>query len=181
MTRGAPWQRLTKLAMLVVAPLPATVLARPASAQEYCISCSGPETIYRCIIDGARPGGRQPLQMLCVTTMAKQGGHASCSVKSGTVFDCNGSVRHIPFEAAQGDQVPPVQTAPTGAPAKPTTGPAGEPRTIVDMAKRANKATEEQIQEAGDDVKTSVKSTGDAIKGAAKKTWSCVTSLFFKC
>jgi hypothetical protein len=40
-------------------------------------------------------GGRQPLQMLTITTLAKQGGHGSCGVKRGTVFvfDCDGAFR----------------------------------------------------------------------------------------
>src|SRR5436190_14434783 len=66
-----------------------------AVAQEYCVACSEPNGLYRCVIDGAQPRGGQSLQLLCVTAMAKEGGHATCSVKRGTVFDCDGPVKRI--------------------------------------------------------------------------------------
>ena len=60
------------------------VLAGRAEAQEYCIACTEPAAVYRCVIDGARPGGGQSLQMLCITSMAKDGNHATCGIKRGT-------------------------------------------------------------------------------------------------
>src|SRR5262245_10504541 len=74
-------------------------LVGQAEAQEYCVACSEPSAIYRCVIEGAQPRGGQSLQMLCVTTLAKQGGHATCSVKGGTVFECNGAVKRVPWVA----------------------------------------------------------------------------------
>ena len=53
-----------------------------AEAQEYCVACTGPSAVYRCIIEGAKPGGSQPLQTLCVTAMTKEGQHAPCNVKA---------------------------------------------------------------------------------------------------
>ncbi|HUC46932.1 MAG TPA: hypothetical protein VMR94_10300, partial [Hyphomicrobiaceae bacterium] len=38
-----------------------------AEGQEFCVACSNPPGIYRCVIDGAQPRGGQSLQMLCVT------------------------------------------------------------------------------------------------------------------
>ena len=70
-----------------------------AEAQEYCVSCSEPNALYRCVIEGAQPRGGQSLQMLCVTTMAKDGGHATCGVKRGTVFECDGAVKRVPWAA----------------------------------------------------------------------------------
>src|SRR6266849_6458247 len=74
-----------------------TLVAGPAAAQEYCVACSEPAGLYRCVVDGAQPRGGQSLQMLCVTAMAKDGWHATCSVKRGTVFDCDGAVKHVPW------------------------------------------------------------------------------------
>ena len=71
-----------------------------ASAQEYCVACSEPDAVYRCIIEGAQPGGAQPLQVMCITAMAKAGNHATCGVKSGTVFQCDGPVRRVPWTAS---------------------------------------------------------------------------------
>ena len=57
---------------LLLSPLFAG-LGAAATAQEYCVVCSEPTALYRCVIDGAQPQGGQPLQMLCVTAMAKAG------------------------------------------------------------------------------------------------------------
>ena len=72
-----------------------------AEAQEYCVGCSEPNALYRCVIEGAQPRGGQSLQMLCVTAMAKDGGHATCSVKRGTVFECDGAVKRVPWAALE--------------------------------------------------------------------------------
>src|SRR5262245_12908701 len=75
--------------------------AGSAEGQEFCVACSDPPSIYRCVIDGAQPRGGQSLQMLCVTAMAKEGGHATCSVKRGTVFDCDGAVKRLSWSAGE--------------------------------------------------------------------------------
>src|SRR5215470_19687770 len=75
-------------------------LASAAGAQEFCVACSEPSALYRCVIDGAQPQGGQPLQMLGVTAMAKAGGHGTCTVKRGTVFDCDGPVKRVPWAAS---------------------------------------------------------------------------------
>src|SRR5262249_46378509 len=72
-----------------------------AEGQEFCVACSDPPGVYRCVIDGAQRRGGQSLQMLGVTAMAKEGGHATCSVKRGTVFDCDGAVKRIPWTALE--------------------------------------------------------------------------------
>ena len=145
-------------------------LVGQAAAQEYCVACTEPSAMYRCVIDGARPGGSQPLQMLCITAMAKQGGHGTCGVKGGTVFDCNGPVKRIPW-AAQGDPGQPAQdTAKPAAAQPPPKDPTQPPQTVEEMAKRANQKTAE-------DAKAFNQSVGDA----TKKTWRCISSLFTRC
>jgi len=159
--------------------------AGPAAGQEFCVACSGPPGVYRCVIDGAQPRGGQSLQLLCVTAMAKQGGHATCSVKRGTVFDCDGVVKRIPWTALEATQQPPTFRAPDApeAPQRPAaaapTGPAPDapPQTMVDLAKQANEKTVEQMKKAGE----SVKQAGETVKQATKKTWECVFSLFTRC
>jgi hypothetical protein len=154
-----------------------------ALAQEYCVACSGPDALYRCVIDGAQPRGGQPLQMLCVTAMAKQGGHATCRVTRGTVFDCDAPVKRVPW--APVGAAPPSEPAPspmaqpaakpepaTGAGPGPAPAPAPEapPQTMVDLAKQANEKAAEQMKKAG-----------DSVKDATKKTWDCMFSLFTRC
>src|SRR5438105_14470922 len=97
--------------------------AGQAAAQEYCVACSEPHGLYRCVIDGAQPRGGQSLQMLCVTALAKEGRHATCSVKRATVFECDGAVKHIPWAAldsgpqAETPQPLAIQPAPKPMPA----------------------------------------------------------------
>ena len=158
------------------------VLGAAAAAQEYCVACSEPNALYRCVIDGAQPQGGQPLQMLCVTAMAKAGGHTTCSVKRGTIFDCDAPVRRVPWTASNA----PAATAPPGpsaAQADPGTkgSPEDPPQTVVEMAKRANQQTADQMKKAGENLKEGAKSMGDAMSNATKKTWDCMTSLFTRC
>lgn len=149
-----------------------------AQAQEFCVACTEPSAVYRCVIEGARPGGGQPLQMLCITAMAREGKHATCGIKGGTVFDCDGPVKRVPWSAAE----LPVETPGTAAAAdKPEPGPNEPPRTIVEMVKRANEQSADQTKTANDTVKDPFKSTGEAIGNATKKSWDCLTSLFKEC
>jgi hypothetical protein len=64
---------------------------------------------------------------------------------------------------------------------KPESDPNEPPKTIAEMAKRANEQTADQMKKANDNVKESFKSTGDAIGNATKKSWNCLTSLFKEC
>lgn len=176
----------TTLWMAALAAASVYAVADAARAQEYCVSCTGPEAVYRCAIDGAQPRGGQSLQMLCVTTMAKEGGHAACSVKGGTVFDCNGPLKRVPW-ASQSTSAP--ETAQPPAPPPPQQpavvqqppAPEAPPKTVEEMARRANQKTADQMKKAGDTMKEGAKSVGDAIGSATKKTWDCMISLFTKC
>jgi hypothetical protein len=152
--------------------------AGSAEGQEFCVTCSNPPSIYRCVIDGAQPRGGQSLQMLCVTAMAKEGGHATCSVKRGTVFDCDGAVKRVPWTALEPlpqPEVPPSRDALAAPPNPAAAAPSGPspdatPQTMVDLAKQANEKTVEQMKKAG-----------ESVKQATKKTWECVVSLFTRC
>ncbi len=156
-------------------------LVARAEAQEYCVACTGPTAIYRCVIVGAKPGGNQPLQTLCVTAMAKEGSHAACSVKGGTVFDCTGPVRRVPWaaynEPGPKANVPEALPPQAAQPPAPANDPNQPPRTVEEMAKRANQKTAEQIKKANEDVETFNEKVGDN----TKKTWRCITSLFTRC
>jgi hypothetical protein len=181
-------------------------LVGQAEAQEYCVACSEPSAVYRCVIEGAQPRGGQSLQMLCVMTMAKQGGHATCSVKGGTVFDCNGAVKRVPWTPLEAPQQQPEQAqplpwaqpapkpepvaappppvvpasppacAPTPEPA-PASAPNAPPETMLELAKRANEDTAKQMKKAGE----TMQKAGETVKDATKKTWDCVISLFTRC
>lgn len=164
------------------------VAATPSHAQEHCVSCTGPVGLYRCTIDGARPGVTSSLQLLCVERMARDGGHASCSVKRGvTVFDCDGPVRRIMVTDAD---APPVNPG-VGGPATGTGGaasspppaqasdasPKGEPKTMLEVAKRAKEATDAEFKKAGEQMKSSAEKTNTGFKNA----WRCMTTFFTRC
>jgi hypothetical protein len=147
-----------------------------ARGQEYCVACKEPPAVYRCVIEGARPGGRQPLQALCVEAMTKEGPHAACGVKGGTVFDCDGPVRRVPWAAPNAAAKPAAEAPP--APAK---APDGPPRTVEEMVKRANPKTAEQPKEANEKAKSQPEALGRGLGEATRKTWQCLSSLFTRC
>jgi hypothetical protein len=157
-------------------------LAGRAEAQEYCVACTGPPAVYRCIIEGARPGGSQPLQMLCITAMAKEGGHATCSVKGGTVFDCTGPAKRVPWAAYNAaPQKDPGPEPKAATPQPPAQDPNQPPQTVEEMAKRANQNTAEQIKKANEGMKEQAESFGQKVGDTTKKTWRCIASLFTQC
>jgi len=138
-----------------------------ARAQEYCVACSEPSAVYRCVIDNAQPGGAQPLQVLCIQALTKAGGHGQCALKRGTVFDCNGPVKRIPWTASAEETPAPLATPKAGP---PPTDPKEPPQTVKELADRANKQTVDDMKKAN-----------ETFKDNAKKTFECVTSLFSKC
>jgi hypothetical protein len=159
----------------------------PGTAQEYCIACIEPTAVYRCVIEDARPGG-QSLTRLCVTALTRDGGHGQCSVKGGTVFDCNGPVKRVPWTAQEPGRVtapanaerepkPQAGTGNSDQKAGPKTEPKAEPKTMLELAKRAN----ENMQKANEEMKEQAQSAGQSIGKASKKTWDCMLSLFLGC
>jgi hypothetical protein len=180
-----PMRRIGYLVGVGLGALVTSVVGETA-AQEYCVACTEPNGLYRCVIDGAQPRGGQSLQLLCVTAMAKNGGHATCSVKRANVFECDGAVKHIPWAALDSGPQPETplplavqsEPAPNPAPtAAPSPAPNAPPQTMVDLAKQANEKTAEQVKKAGE----SVKQAGESVKQATQKTWDCVFSFFSRC
>lgn len=143
-----------------------------AIAQEYCVACTEPSALYRCVIDDARPGVASSLQVACISRIARDGGHGQCAVKRGvTVFECDGIVKRISLAA---EPVQPQPTAPpqVGAP-PPAPAPAaapqpadGPPKTVAEMAKRAKADSDRQWEKTGN---------------FFKKSLGCIASLFTKC
>ncbi len=156
-----------------------SALVSVVSAQEYCVACSEPAAVYRCVIDGVNPGLGQPLTMVCLTRMAAEGGHASCAVRTGTVFECAGPIRRV--RAAAVDPQPAGSTAQSGraqpqnsraadgAAGPPPTEP-GAPKTVEEMAQRMAKSAPDDVSKAG-----------NAISNAAKSSWRCLSSFFKAC
>lgn len=175
------WLLATVVAMTIGMP------TGPAAAQEYCVACREPEATYRCTIDHAQPQG-VPLKLLCIATMARDGGHASCSVKGGTVFDCVGPIRRVDARTA-GDVLARGEKAASGSQQVPASTPAGTaepdrkppaqsekvetaepPKTVAELAKSMTKSSAQSLGKAG-----------DALSGTTRKAWNCLVSLFSAC
>jgi hypothetical protein len=168
-------------------------LALPAGAQEYCVTCSGPDAKYRCIIGGDTGSAARTSrgQLLCITELAQSGNHESCSVGRTTGEPCEGEPRTVVFTGAAEAALPPMSEPPPaeaespplaagdGAPAE---APAQAPsKTVEELAKQTAESTGEGLKKAGEAVSNTAKSTGEAVGNAVSKTWKCMTSLFSDC
>jgi len=184
--------------LAVLVPGMLFALGTGASAQEFCVSCSGPEASYRCLIGGeASISARSSRgQFLCITELAKAGGHASCSATRGQATPCPGETRTVMFSladpgGAQEGMAPAVEISPP-----PTTGaglapmelpppamhqePAAAPPPVTEHAPPAEEKPNAVEDLAGKTGKA-VSDTGKAVGKAVKKSWDCVTSLFGDC
>ena len=172
---------LSRVALLAAALLGGSITS--LQAQEFCVACEGPNAVYRCVLEGIGPAQAQPLKVVCVTTIARELGHASCSVKGGTVLDCNGPIKRVLAQgkAATGADGKLPEPTIVAAPAKPLPDPNAEPTTLEEVARRMGKSTTDGAKDTGAAVGNAVKKTGDAIGGAVQKTWTCVTTLFKAC
>jgi hypothetical protein len=123
---------------------------------------------------------------MCITELARTGGHDSCSVTRIAVPPCPGETRTVaaplgapaalpPQEPLAGTDVPPQE------PADEAEGTSKVPRTVEEMAKDTVKSSQEGLKKTGEAVAGTAKSAGEKIGNAAKKTWNCLTSLFKDC
>lgn len=167
-----------------------------AAAREYCVTCTGPDATYRCIIGGEpSPAARTSRgQLLCITELARSGGHASCSVGRPAAGACQGDVRTVMFPSAAETAAPPTADAqpemtypgaeaqaPAAVPPGPQTPSEGPPQTVEELAKKTMETSGQGLKQAGEAVTNTAKSAGNAVGTALKKTWTCLTSFFGDC
>jgi hypothetical protein len=110
------------------------VLAMPAAAgaATMCVTCVGPDATYRCVSEAASSPTDARYQYLCITEIAKSGGHQSCSVSRNASGPCDGPERVVglapafdtnhapqPITATPGDIPPPAAGAPALGGAQP--------------------------------------------------------------
>ena len=158
--------------------------ALPALSQEYCVACTEPDKLYRCVIDGARPGASSSLQLLCISALAKEGPHTTCTVRRGvTVIDCNGPIKHvsIPTEevpASPSAVSPPAAPSPTSPPAdQKADATQGDPKTVAEMLRRAKEQSDRDWAKTN----ATMKSNNEKVGSFFKKSWDCLSSLFSRC
>lgn len=172
MFRQAPrWTLLVVGALAIANPVVET-----AFAQEYCVTCVSPPATYRCKIENNGPAQTQPLKLSCITALAKDGKHASCSVGGGTVLDCDGPVKRVDvlgkpaLAAPNTDSTVAKEPYVLPDPKKPEPNLSEPPKTVEEAVRRATKSTSDTASK-----------TGQSISDGAKKTWNCITSFFKSC
>lgn len=112
------------VALMLGAPI-AQAQSAPASTPEFCVSCTGPEAAYRCTFAQANGRAAAPgMQLLCISTLAREGGHASCSIARAVTSPCPGTLKVLPW--SQADRAP-APASPAAAAAPDPAAPAGSP------------------------------------------------------
>lgn len=173
-----------------VAALAAVAMAAATGAVgagEYCVQCQGPDAVYRCAEDGGGAAGAN-LQFVCVSELARQGGHESCSVRRQSAATCDGPLRTVAAPslpvAVPGQPAPSREGMPPAAGVAPlpssadtaaqplpppaAVAPQGEPRTVEEAAKGLVQSSGRGLQNAGSAVAATTGKTADVVTGTAK-------------
>lgn len=194
----------TSLSMLFAVLLTATF--SQALARQACVRCDNPFAIYNCHVDGPGVHADTPINLLCMTELAKRHGHATCTVSRGGPEECAGKLVTItpspdsPLPQAptptqvitpeEADNPPPTDQPDTEQiePEQDKQAEGESPQTVEELAKQTAKASQEGLKKAGKGVADVAKKTGEtmqktgnAIGSAAKKTWRCLSSFFGDC
>ncbi len=84
----------------------ATCLATSAYAGEasYCVTCTGPDQVYRCRVTGEGSKPSDALKLYCVIRTAKEGHHTSCSAENATSA-CAGPEKVYAYDGPDIDQI----------------------------------------------------------------------------
>lgn len=106
-------------ARLTLLLLGVSTLAIPAAqATELCVKCTGPDAAYSCVVGSGHSNATLDTvaKFYCITTLAKAGSHASCTIDRSVTAPCPGERRELPIPAilndndSEGDQ--PKNTSP---------------------------------------------------------------------
>jgi hypothetical protein len=182
------WARMHLRFFLVATPMLICTLATGATAQEYCVTCTGPDASYRCLIGGDVPLAARASrgQFLCITEIAKAGGHASCSAARAQATPCPGETRTVMFPPAAPGATPLADTPPSAAPMAPM-APMAPTKEIAPAPmpppeqQQAQPPVPHDPPAPGEAPTNTAGSPGDPVTNTVKKTWKCITSLFGDC
>lgn len=178
LSRTQRWSLIPAAAICLSVPA-----ASPASADpvEFCVTCSGPTAQYRCALP---PGsGKTPppgFQLHCISTLAREGGHESCTINRATQGACAGALKIMdvptvpsaPVEAAV-PSPPDVQQAPAAelgnraaVPAPSPVGPPADDVEVKALAKQPVAAHDSPAKPVWDDTSGSPKPAAEDPKPA---------------
>lgn len=160
-----------------------------AQATELCVKCTGPDASYACIVGGSGNATLDTVaKFYCITSLAKAGSHASCSIDRAINPPCPGERKELPIPAfldGQDGAGPPKSAAapdrePNGVATQEANAPPAEaavssgaqhetppkpqpgdqpPKTVQEMVEKSAKS-------AGDGLSETQKSAGAAAKSA---------------
>ncbi len=180
-----------------IAAIYLVAISTTAQAADFCVTCAGPEAHYACAFDGVAAGAEDPrLKLLCITELAKAGGHATCSVDRKQLTPCPGETKKLampdgmdldteagatPAQAADPTGATKAVTPATDAKAtKPetvvpkTAGPSVAPATPLSPAaakpEAPPKTVEEMVEKGSASTEKALQDGGEAVEGAAKST-----------
>ncbi len=172
----------------LIATLPA---ANRAMAQEVCVECSGPDTRYRCSIRDFEKiakyqASSKVLEYVCITELARAGGHASCRAGNSFQGPCIGQSRQLdPATVGELPPEPAAKASVAGAePRNPSNDPAAQPPAKNQAGRDSPQTLEELARRNKLDmsgVKDGLNTAGKAVGGAVKSSWRCLSSLFSDC
>ena len=202
---------MSQVRVLVLATAMLAASSGAFAGESYCIKCAGPDVTYKCEIL-APPVGQpaQSLKLFCIYRLAKEGGHASCAVRTAAGAQCDGIKTELVYDGPMqnyDDQTVAAglddgEYADQGAVDQAAMEQAGDeapPKTLVEATSRAVESSGRQLSNAGKSVKNATNkvgdtvasaakktgdafvSTGEAIGNAAKDTYRCIASLFSNC
>ena len=164
--------------------LSAAAFSQTPPRTESCVTCSGPDAVYRCEVESADGKTISPerAQLFCIARLAKDGAHDACSVRRRDKAECSGLVKRYPFDGTllsleAKPAKPPVETTvvPKDKP-KPK-----EPATVVEASKDAVEASKRNLATINKTVNKTVSEGAEKTKSAAKSTWQCLKSFFSDC
>lgn len=180
MTKKARRVGLMKVAYAAALAATATPMSQTALAN-VCVTCNSPDAAYSCVIEGASMAPDDTrAKLLCITELAKSGGHQSCAVSRAVTAPCPGEVRSVVAPSGDGSTSPP---SPEAAAPAPTAKPTQERETTVPKSKPAAEGDVSETGEkdsAGSD-EGAIEKAGKAVTDAAKSTWKCLSSFFGDC
>ena len=183
--------------VMALAASATVLLAGNAMAQGVCVECKGPDRGYRCTVKDAERaqqfrGGQRALEFLCMSEIARVGGHQICRVSTAYSGPCIGQPHEIDMAQLGKDGViggkPPgmedgTAMAPGGMAIAPVDAQAkgsakkGPPETLEELARETVSKSKAQLSNADE----GVRKAGSAVGGAVKQTWECLASLFKRC
>ena len=164
------------------------LLTAAASAQTVCVRCTGPDQTYACTAIADDPVPDAALGLFCVSRIAGEHNHASCSIERSST-SCDGLAvsfdydeNAVPGAAANADPKPETADTPND----------GEPRTLGEFTKETVDASAKAVKKAGENIGESaanagkaaadaIKSTGKTVGNATKKTLKCLGSALNDC